>query len=295
MKPYPGYGTLAIYQAEATSNYNALQVEIRRQTAKGLLVGVAYTWSKSLATAQSGTTNDNAYVRPDQYTKEAYYAPSSFDRRQVLAVNYVYSTPKLPWGNAFSRLFTDGWQLSGVTTYETGAPFTPGFGIQSAGNQNITGSNSEGARIGVVAGCNPYTGSSDPFNRLNPACFFAPMPGSIGLESGLNFLYGPGVGNWDISVEKIFSVKERVRLQLRLDMFNSFNHTNFTGYNATLNYNSYPTSSGVVTGAPTLTSTTLGRNSNGTFNVTGFGTVTQVGPGALGYSRILQTVLRLEF
>jgi hypothetical protein len=295
LKPYQGYGTLAIYQAEATSNYNALQVEIRRQAVKGFFIGAAYTWSKSLSTAQSGGTNDNSFVRPDQYTKEAYYAPSSFDRRQVLAINWVYATPKLPWGNAFSRLITDGWQLSGVTTYETGAPFTPGFGIQSAGNQNITGSNTEGPRIGVVAGCNPYTGSSDPFNRLNPACFFAPMPGSIGLESGLNYLYAPGVGNWDISVTKIFAIKERVKIQLRLDAFNAINHTNFTGYNATLNYNAYPTSSGVVTGAPTLTSTTLGRNPNGTFNVTGFGTATQTGPGALGYSRILQTVLRIEF
>jgi len=295
LKPYQGYGTIAIYQAEATSNYNALQVQIQRQATRNLLIGAAYTWSKSLSSAQSGGTNDNSYVRPDQYTREAYYAPSSFDRRQVLAINYVYSTPKMPWGNAFSRLITDGWQISGVTTYETGAPFTPGFSVLSAGNQNITGSNTEGARIGVVAGCNPYTGSSDPFNRLNPACFFAPMPGSIGLESGLNFLYAPGVGNWDISVTKNFAIKERAKLQLRLDAFNAFNHANFTGYNATLNFNSYPTTNGIVTGAPTLAATTLGRNPNGVFNVTGYGTVTQVGPGALGYSRILQTVLRIEF
>ncbi len=295
LKPYRGYSGINIYQSEATSNYNALQIQVQRRATKGLFIGAAYTWSKSLSTAQSGGTNDNAFVRPDQYQKEAYYAPSSFDRRQVLAINYVYNTPKLPVGNAFTRLITDGWQLSGVTQAVTGSPFTPGFSVSGAGNQNITGSNTEGSRIGVVAGCNPYTGSSDPFNRLNPACFFAPSPGSIGLESGLNFLNGPSVVNFDMALQKEFSVKERVHFQFRIDAFNVFNHTEFSGYNATLNFNSFPTSGGVVSGSPTITSTALGRNANGSFNVTGFGTVTQTSPGALGYPRVLQTLIRVTF
>jgi hypothetical protein len=295
LKPYRGYGNITIYQSEATSNYNALQVQIQRRAAKGLFIGAAYTWSKALATAQSGGTNDNSSVRPDQYQRAAFYAPASFDRRQVFAVNYVYNTPKLPVGNAFTRLITDGWQLSGVTQAVTGSPFTPGFSVSGAGNQNLTGSNTEGARIGVVAGCNPYTGSSDPFNRLNPACFFAPSPGSLGLESGLNFLYGPSVVNFDMALQKEFSVKERVHFQLRLDAFNVFNHTEFSGYNATLNFNSFPTSGGVVSGSPSITATALGRNANGSFNVTGFGTITQTNPGALGYARVLQTLIRVTF
>ena len=169
LKPYSGYGNINLYQSEATSNYNALQLNLQRRASKGLFLGAAYTWSKALSTAQSGGTNDNAFVRPDGLNREANYGPSSFDRRQVLAINYVYEIPKLPVGNAFTRAITDGWQISGVTQAVTGSPFTPGFSIQGAGNQNITGSNTEPARIGVVAGCNPYTGSSDPFNRLNPA------------------------------------------------------------------------------------------------------------------------------
>jgi hypothetical protein len=295
LKPYQGYANINIYQSEATSNYNAMQVQVQRRTTKGLFVGVAYTWSKALATAQSGGTNDNSFVRPDQYNRLANYGPSSFDRRQVLAINYVYSLPNLRVGNAFTKLITNGWQISGVTEAITGSPFTPGFSISGAGNQNITGSNTEGARIGVVAGCDPYTHSSDPFNRLNPNCFFAPMPGSIGLESGINYLYGPRDVNFDIAVQKEFLVKERVHFQFRLDAFNAFNHTEFSGYNATLNFNSYPTVGGVVSGPPTITSTALGRNANGSFNVTGFGTATQTGPGALGYSRILQMLVRINF
>ncbi|HWC99006.1 MAG TPA: TonB-dependent receptor [Candidatus Sulfopaludibacter sp.] len=295
LKPYQGYSNINYYQGEATSNYNALQVQVQRRTTKGLFFGVAYTWSKALSTAQSGGTNDNSFVRPDQYNSEANYGPSSFDRRQVLAINYVYTTPRLSVGNGFTRIFTDGWQLSGVTQAVTGSPFTPGFSVSGAGNQNITGSNTEGARIGVVAGCDPYTHSSDPFNRLNPNCFFAPSPGSIGLESGINFLYGPAIVNFDMALQKEFTVKERFRFQLRLDAFNVFNHTDFIGYNGTLNFNAYPTTNGRVTGLPSITTTALGRNANGTFNVTGFGTATQTGPGALGYSRILQTMIRFWF
>src|SRR3954464_11900904 len=156
----------------------------------------------------------------------------------------------------------------------TGLPFTPAFTISGAGTQNITGNvvttnpgfattpnattfnNSatsgvsyEGPRIGVVKGCDPYTHSSDPFNRLNPACFFAPSPGSLGLESGVNYVYGPGGVNFDMSLQKVFAVKERVRFQLRLDAFNVFNHTIFTGYNYTLNFNGYPNSGGAITGS----------------------------------------------
>jgi hypothetical protein len=299
LKPYPGYGSINLYESSATSNYNALQINAQRRASKGLYIGLAYTWSKAMATSLSGQgtnlTNDNAFVRPDQYNRLANYAPTAFDKRHVLAINYVYSPPKFVKGNTFTRLITDGWQLSGVTQILSGVPFTPAFSISGATNQNITGSNTEPARIGVVQGCDPYTHLSDPFNRINPACFFAPSPGSLGLESGINFMYGPGTVNFDMALQKEFSVKERVHLQFRVDAFNVFNHANFTGYNSTLNFNAYPQTNGIVTGLPSITSTALGRNANGTFNVTGFGTVTQVGPGALGYSRILQTLIRVTF
>lgn len=169
LKPYRGYNSINLYQSEETANYNAMQIQLQRRATRGLYVGLAYTWSKALSTAQSGGTNDNSFVRPDQYNQEANYGPTSFDRRQLLAINYIYTTPKFEWGNRFTRLVTDGWQVSGVTQAITGSPFSPGFSISGATNQNITGSNTEGARIGVVKGCNPYTNSGDPFNALNPA------------------------------------------------------------------------------------------------------------------------------
>src|SRR5207245_2622114 len=126
------------------------------------------------------------------YNRIRNYGPASFDRRQVLAINYVYNTPAFQFGNAITHLITNGWQLSGVTQALTGNVFTPSVSISGASNQIQTGSNTEGARPGLVKGCDPYTHSSDPFNRLNPACFFAPSPGSTSFESGINYLTSPG-------------------------------------------------------------------------------------------------------
>jgi hypothetical protein len=297
LRVLPGYGQIALYESAATSNYNALQAGLNKRFGNGLFVGASYTWSKVLTTATADTT----WVRADNLTRQFDYAPASFDRRQVLAINYVYSLPKVQHGNALLHQLTNGWQLSGVTRIETGVPFTPGYSIAGISSINLTGNTTasnnaqENARIGYVKGCNPYTGSSDPFNRLNAACFFAPQPGSLGGESGLNWLYGPGLINFDMSLQKEFSVKERVRFQLRLDAFNVFNHANFNSNGTTAN------SAGL--------NTTLNFNANGTLannatpynaagqlvNVTGFGSVTVPAPGSPGSARILQTVIRIQF
>jgi len=291
LRPLLGFNSINLYESAATSNYNAVQFALNRRASKGLFLGITYTYSKALTTASS----DTQFVRADQYTREAYYGPASFDVRQNFALNYVYSIPG--WkANAISKAITGGWQLSGVTSIRTGMPFTPGFSISGAGSSNETGSNTESARIGYVAGCNPYTGSSNPFNRLNAACFTAPLPGSLGLESGFDWLYNPGLVNFDIALQKDISIKERAHVQFRVDAFNVFNHANFTGLNTTLNFNAYPTSNGIVTGLPTIANNATPYNAAGQLvNVTGFGAVTSPAAGAPGGPRVLQLLVRFSF
>ena len=302
-----GYGNINLYESAATANYNSLQVQVQRRAAKGLFLGVAYTWSKAMATALSGGTNDNSFVRPDQYNRMANYSPASFDRRQVLSINYVYTIP-VPerFGNAWTRLITNGWQISGVTIAQTGAPFTPSVSVQNSSNQVVTGSYTEGWRPAIVPGCNPYTGSGNWTSYLNPACFVPAQVGSIGLESGINYLHGPGGLNFDMALQKEFAVigEGKVRFQFRADAFNVFNHTIFTGVNSGLAFTAFPAnSSGVITGPPAgFTSTALAVNNpaqgcSGTSctQIGGFGSLTQSGPGAFGYSRILQLMVRVTF
>ncbi len=242
LRPLRGYGQVLLYESAAISNYNSLQVSLSRRAATGLFVGVAYTWSKTLTNA----TSDTAPVRADNLNRLTNYGPANFDRRQVFAANWVYTIPSYKNGNRFTRAITNGWQYSGVAAAATGAPFTPQYTIAGVSSQNTTGNTVvdqvfEGARVGYVLGCNPYTGKSDPWNRLNTACFTAPRPGSLGLESGLNWLYYPGYLNFDMSVQKEFTVKERLHFQFRVDAFNIFNHANFIYLNNTLNFGgTYP-------------------------------------------------------
>jgi hypothetical protein len=83
---------------------------------------------------------------------------------------------------------------------------------------------------------------------------------------------------------------------LRADALDVFNHANFTSMNTTLNFNSYPTTpDGIVNGSPTITARALGRNANGSFNVTGFGTVTSPAADAPGGPGVLQLVVKFMF
>ena len=99
-----------------------------------------------------------------------------------------------------------------------------------------------------------------------------------------------------MSLERQFVIKEKLRVQLRADAFNVFNHANFTGLNTGLNFNSYPTSNGVVTGLPTLANNATPYNAAGQLtNITGFGSVTSPAAGAPGGPRVLQLVGRFTF
>jgi hypothetical protein len=251
-----------------------MQVSLNRRTGR-LFVGMSYTWSKNLTTA----TGDTNFVRPDQFTRQAYYGPSGNDRRHNFALNYVYDLPTLVGKNGLAKAVFGGWQISGVTRFMTGSPYGIGYSITGVAQQNITGSTTEGARVYLLG--NPNTGSSDPYNRLNAAMIAPPQVGSIGLESGVNYLTGPGINNWDISLQKQFSLKERFKLQLRADAFNAFNHTQFSGINSTVTYASLTNP----------TPTNLYLKADGTVNnINGFGTVN----GARD-PRIMQLLLRLQF
>jgi hypothetical protein len=242
---------------------------------RSLFFGVSYTWSHDLTTA----TGDTNFVRPDQYTRLAYYGPSGNDRRQNFAFNYVYNLPRLERLNMVERFLLGGWQLSGVTIFQSGTPFGIGYSITGVSQQNITGSTTEGARVYLLG--NPNTGSDNPYNRLNGAMVAPPQVGSIGLESGVNYLTGPGINEWDMSLQKQFSIKERMKLQFRADAFNVWNHTQFSGINSTVNFASLTN----------WNPTNLYLKADGTVNnLNGFGTV-----NGSRSPRIMQLVVRLQF
>jgi hypothetical protein len=277
LRPYPGYGDIQVHQFSGSTNYNSLQVSANRRFSRGLLIGLAYTWSKALGVS----SGDGDYIRIDNLTRFANYGPLSFDRRHNFVLNYVYDTPNARWARNFlTKSIFNGWQVSGITSFVSGTPYGVAFSIPGISNQNITGSYTEPAVVQILGNPNQGTTQS-PYNRVNPAAFAPPAVGSIGLGAGRNYLTGPGINNWDISLQKQIFLRERFSVQLRADAFNAFNHTQFSGINSTINFTSLTN--------PTVTN--LPFKANGSVNnINGFGTVS----GARD-PRIMQLVVRLVF
>ncbi len=278
LRPYQGFGNINLHQMGGTSNYNSLQVSLNRRFSQGILFNLAYTWSKALTTA----SGDGGFFRIDEFNRKANYGLADFHRKHTLVMNYVYEIPSIAkhmGDKGWMKTAIDGWQLSGVTVFQTGQPFGVGMSIPGVGNQNLTGSYTEGARISLIG--NPVVGGGDIYRFLNPAAFTVPPVGTLGITAPVNYIIRPGIANFDFTLQKTFAVKERVRLQLRADAFNVFNHVQFNGINSTLNFTS-------LTNA---TPTNLPFNADGTLrDKNGFGTVS----GARD-PRILQLVVRLQF
>jgi hypothetical protein len=283
LRPFQGFGNINIHQMGGNSNYNSMQLGLQRRFVKGLFTQVSYTWSRAM-----GVTNgvDTDFVRIDSFNKAANYGPLGFNRKHNLAINGIYEIPNLSryaGGNKVVGFFGDHWQLSGIYTFQSGTPYGIGFSIPGGiGNAQLTGSNTEGARIRVT-GSSGSGNSGDPYRQLVTTAFTPPLPNSLGLESGRNYMIGPGINNVDFSLQKSFTISERGRLELRVDAFNALNHTQFSGVNATLN----------VTSLTNFTPTNLPYDANGNFifaNRNGFGTIN----GARD-PRILQLVARLSF
>jgi len=286
LRPFAGFGTITLHNMDATANYNSMQISVNRRFAKGLFIGGAYTWSKAMSTTPN-TVNDTEFFRIDGKTRNINYGPAAFDRRHNLAINYIYDFPKVQnyWkggDNPVVRAILNDWQISGITRFVSGNPFSVGTSVGGSLNsiQNVTGSYTEGFRVRLVG--DPLGGtSSNPYNMLNSAAFALPLLGTIGNDSPFNYLTTPGINNWDISLQKTVRIKERTRMEFRVDAFNAFNHTQFSGINSTINLTSFANA----------TPTNLVFKADGTINnINGFGSVS----GARD-PRILQLVCRLVF
>lgn len=218
-RPYSGYGSISYHQWADNSNYNSLQVTLDRRFAQGLTYGIAYTWSKSLDDNRSTT-----YL-PSSLT----YGPTPLNRPHRLTADWVWSVPNTSqhWNNLFSRSVLDSWQVSGIASFISGPPYS--VALSTTTGENITGGG-DGAQVVVIG--NPVLPKSQRtfYRYFNTSVFALPAIGTIGNQWTPSF-YGPGVNNWDISLMKNIPIKETVRPQLRVDMFNAFNHTQFNSVN----------------------------------------------------------------
>ncbi len=254
-RPYSGYSNTTNYGFGANSNYHSLQVAAHRRFGRALTFDVAYTWSKVLGTA----TDDGTTVHPFN-SRVADYGPLFYDRTHILVFNYVYNLPTFIKSNSAAGkvggAITNNWQVSGITTMMTGQPDNLSFTISGISNLNerYTGSPDVGPRV-VMTGSPTYP--KGIYQWMDPSILaLPPVKGSQGFDSAPRSIRRPGDHDWDISVFKNFAMpRESMKLQLRVEMFNAFNHPRFNDFNRAAQFNA----AGQLINTPTVLGGTGGR------------------------------------
>jgi hypothetical protein len=202
---------------------------VNRRFVKGLQMGASWTWSKWL----DAVDFDDNTVSPFRPARSWNYGFSQFDRTHNLRVNFLYELPKTRWKDPVSRWALNGWQVSGINAFISGQPANVGF--STTNNADITGTPSSGARV-VVLGSPVLPKSEQTFDRFFRTDVFAlPAVGTLGT-GGKWLLRGPGTNNWDLTFAKSFPIREPMRLQFRAEMYNAFNHTQFSGIDTTARF-----------------------------------------------------------
>jgi predicted heme/steroid binding protein len=246
LRPYAGYNTIRETDNVASSRYNSFQLNWTRRFTNGFLFGFAYTLAKS--------SDDGSHQRdviPDTYDAHNLWGPSTFDSRHIVVINYLYDLPFFKNQSGFAGKALGGWELSGVTQFQTGTPCgaaqnTDYAGVGQDANWNDCPSgqywfvNGDPKIIGQFAA----GGAKDPaqwFATKNPdgsSIFTAPPNGTFNTTQHVrDLIYMPGFYNWNMGLFKRFPINERYGLQFRAEAFNVWNHPNWGGSSGAGNNN----------------------------------------------------------
>jgi hypothetical protein len=240
MRGYRGYGSINQQGWASWNTYHSLQLSFQRRFSNG----VSFGFNDTIALSQTGNSpyrlehgpDGQISIRADQ--AEADELLQSDPVRHTLKGNFVWDLPDLTSSRSSLRalgLIINDWQVSGIWTAATGSPYTVGFSYQNGGgNINLTGSPDYAARVRIVG--DPGSGcSSDPYRQFNAEAFQGPLPGSVGLESGANYLKSCFSSVIDLAIARNIRLPKGRSLQLRVDMFNALNEARITGRNTTIN------------------------------------------------------------
>jgi hypothetical protein len=240
LRPYSPYGDVFLYEFANNSNYNGLLASAQHRLSHGINVKASYTFSKALDASDSYSSSVDPFLNP----RSRNYGPAGFDRRQVFTSSFYYILPKLGKKTGFRPLgwVADNWELSGVVRMLTGAPITPGYSLIT-GLNSPTGTTSDSARLEVMNPTAPLAQRFGPPPEPAGQATLANAPWSVASTDpqfgnlGKNTMTGPGTNNWDLSLYRTVPFREgRVKAMLRLETYNTFNHTQFSGINSTAQF-----------------------------------------------------------
>ena len=242
--PNPIFNSIQAQIYTGWSNYNALQVRVQKRYSYGLSFQVNYAWSRLLDTGTGGGHGSGVDIYQNAYNPAVNYGLADSNATHTLAGQIVY---EVPFGKGRQYALhglvdqvVGGWRVSSVFQWHSGVPFTPIIqnSIADAIDPGLAPSLSAGSKLYPTLVGNPSVSNPTPGQWFNPAAFANPAPGTFG-NTGRNTLIGPGFTDVDISLGKTFPLHwERIRLDIRADAYNAFNHVNYANPDANVGYTS---------------------------------------------------------
>ncbi len=246
----PIYSAVALGEPIGTSDYDALQVQVRKEFSHGLDLLASYTFARAIDTSSvqlSCAFGGSAPAQNPNLGINADRGLANFDQRQRLVLSVTYETPSvtkaLHLQNRLAGILLDKWEVGTIASFASGFPFT----VVTGTDNSLTGVGDD--RPNLIG--NPYLSTSRPRSQLiseyfNTAAFAPNAMGAFG-DLGRNTLIGPGSVSVDMALFKTIPISERWgHLQLRLEAFNAPNRPNFANPSAIL---TSPSSFGKITSA----------------------------------------------
>ncbi|HMF78704.1 MAG TPA: TonB-dependent receptor [Bryobacteraceae bacterium] len=225
LRPYPQFGNIPLLWAPLGSSwYQSLQAKVTKRYSHGLTLNAAFTWSKSLANP-AGPSN-NGQVN-NVFNRGVNKSVTSFDQPYIFNVGFTYEIPAYS-RNRIARAITGGWSLGGLLQYASGIPIPSPVAttnMSSLVNQTTLMNRVPGVPLYLT---NPNCGCVDPNKQFawNSAAWTNPAPGSWGMAAPYysDFRYGRRPSE-QMSLGRLFRIREGMSLQIRAELFNLFNRT----------------------------------------------------------------------
>ena len=213
-------GSILSFEQGRNSNYNALQIKLNKRFSRSYLVNLNYTWSRHLAEGADAAQANN-YQIPDRADLE--YGLSELHRGQIFTASWVWELPKLSGSNAVVRQVIGGWQLTGLVSLRSGAPFNVITGVDNS----LTAAGQDRPNQIKEAKLPTSRSRGDLVAQYFDRTAFVANPLRTFGNVGRNSLIGPGLDNVDFGMHKYFRLHEGHDLQFRAEFFNFLNQPNF--------------------------------------------------------------------
>jgi hypothetical protein len=244
---YPGFGNIRLQENPLTGSYNSFQIGLRQQNKHGLSFEVDYTYSHQIDDSQSSVDVDNNNPSFNPWNLKYDKGSGALDRRNIVNANYEYKIPLFAHDSGLAHSVLGGWEVSGTVVSEAGMPWlgntapagggpdTVGLGGDYRVRPNLTGKPAYTKGKNTVGTVSGYQWVSAQ-NFSQPVAAWDGGPNLGFGNAGKDAVVGPGRTNFTTALYKSFAFGEGAHFEVRVDSFNTFNHTQFNAINNGLNF-----------------------------------------------------------